>query len=208
MNNLTLLLAEDEAMVRQGIRAMLEKEGITKIYEAASGNEALVVLQQNPIDIVLLDIRMPGKSGIETLKEIKKALPKIPIIVVTGLEGTELILNLLKAGVNGFVQKMNGFEEILKALAAIKDGGRYFSEEVMGVIRNYSDHWDPPTIQFKDRELQLLKVIAEGLTSKEIADKFHMSVRTAETNRQRLLDKTRSLNTAGLIAYAYRNGII
>lgn len=208
MNNLTLLLAEDEAMVRQGIRAMLEKEGITKIYEAATGNEALVILQQNTIDIVLLDIRMPGKSGIETFKEIKKVLPKIPIIVVTGLEGTELILNLLKAGVHGFVQKMNGFEEIMKALEAIAGGGRYFSEEVMEVIRNYSDHWDPPTIQFKDRELQLLKVIAEGLTSKEIAEKFHMSVRTAETNRQRLLDKTRSLNTAGLIAYAYRNGII
>lgn len=210
MNNLTLLLAEDEALVRQGIRAMLEKEGIaSKIYEAATGQEALVILQQNPVDIVLLDIRMPGKSGIETLKEIKKIFPKTPIIVVTGLEGTELILNLLKAGVHGFVQKMNGFDEILKALTAIADGGRYFSEEVMGVIRNYSDHWDtPPPVQFKDRDLKLLKVIAEGLTSKEIADKFHMSVRTAETNRQRLLEKTRSLNTAGLIAYAYRNGII
>lgn len=210
MKTLKILLAEDEALVRQGIKALLEKDVIgASIYEAGDGYEVIRLLQEHPIDVVLLDIRMPGKSGMETLQEIKKSFPKTSVIAVTGLEGTELILNLLRDGIHGFVQKINGVEEVLKALHAVLSGGRYFSENVMYAIQTHADRWETvPPVNFHERELKLLKAMAEGLTTKEIADRHHISVRTAETNRQRLLDKTQSLNTAGLLAYAFRNGII
>lgn len=210
MKTLKILLAEDEALVRQGIKALLEKNvpGAT-LYEAGDGYEVIRLLQEHPIDVVLLDIRMPGKSGMETLLEIKKSFRKTSVIVVTGLEGTELILNLLRDGIHGFVQKINGVEEVMKAIRAVLSGGRYFSENVMQAIQTHADRWETvPPVNFHERELKLLKAMAEGLTTKEIADRHHISVRTAETNRQRLLDKTQSLNTAGLLAYAFRNGII
>lgn len=210
MKKLRLLLADDEKLVRQGTASLLEKNGITSvIYEAGNGHEAIHLLQQHTVDGVLLDIRMPGKTGIEVLREIKKSFPKTFVIAVTGFEGTELILNLLQEGVHGFVQKINGVEEVLKALHVVATGGRYFSGVVMQVIHAHADQWETvPPVNFKDQELKLLKAIAEGLTTKEIADRYCLSIRTAETNRQRLLRKTQSLNTAGLIAYAYRNGII
>lgn len=145
MKHPTVLLAEDEALVRQGVKAMLEKESVTsKIYEAANGAEALDILQQYSIDVVLLDIKMPGKGGMETLKEIKKSFPGTHVIIVTGIEGTELILNVLKEGVHGFVQKLNGFEEVLKAITVVTEGGRYFPETVLQVIYNHSNHWTLP----------------------------------------------------------------
>jgi two-component system response regulator DegU len=210
MNKFRLLLADDDKLVRQGTASLLEKNGITSvIYEAGNGHEAIQLLQQHTVDGVLLDIRMPGKTGIEVLREIKKSFPKTFVIAVTGFDGTELILNLLQEGVHGFVQKTNGVEEVLKALNIVATGGRYFSEVVMQAIHAHADQWEiVPPVNFRAQELKLLKAIAEGLTTKEIADRYCLSIRTAETNRQRLLRRTQSLNTAGLIAYAYRNGII
>jgi len=210
MTKLNFLLADDEKLVRQGTSLLLEKNGIaSKIYEAGNGHEAIQILQQHSIDVVLLDIRMPGKTGFEVLREVKKTFSKTFVIAVTGFEGTELILNLLREGVHGFVQKINGIDEIMKAVHVVTTGSRYFSEIVMHAIQAHADQWETvPPVNFKEPELKLLKAIAEGLTTKEIADRNHMSVRTAETNRQRLLEKTQSLNTAGLLAYAFRNGII
>lgn len=210
MKKPNLLLVDDEALVRQGLKAMLEKQGVaSKIYEAGDGQGALEIIQLHPIDIVLLDIRMPKVSGTRVISALKLNHPHIKIIVVTGVGGTELILNLLKEGVHGFVQKMNGFDEVLKSITVVMEAGRYFSEEVLQIIRHHTDQWDtPPSVLLNDRELRLLKSITEGLTTKQIADLFHLSPRTAETNRQRLLEKTRTQNTAALIAYAYRNGII
>lgn len=207
---LSLLLAEDDTMVRQGIKTILEKTyANATLYEASTGEEALHILEQHRVDSILLDIRMPGKGGMQTLLDIKKLYPHVCVIVVTGLPGTELILNLLKNGADGIVPKMDGVETIITAIQTVNAGGRYFQENVVSLIRSHASHWQhvPPVI-LNERDTNLLKALVEGLTNKEIAAQLNMSVRTAETHRKRLIDKTQTQNTAGLIAYAYRNGIL
>lgn len=211
MNKVNILLIEDEVMVRQGFRALLEREPFTgKVFEAGSGVEALTLLFSEPdIDIVLLDIRLKDIHGTELARKIFHHHPLTRIIAVTGLDGSELILNLLTSGIHGFVQKMNGFEEIRKAIKTVMDDGQYFPERVVDVIKQNADQWEgPPPVNLSEQELSLLRAIVSGSTTKEMADTLNLAMRTVETYRVRLMKKTNTLNTAGLIAYGFRNGII
>lgn len=209
-NKLKLLLVEDEALVREGLRSLLEKEPfVSGIFEASNGQEAISELTKNKIDIVLLDIRMPGINGIDVIKHIRQEYNHIKIIAVTGLEGVELVVNLLRLGINGIVYKLSGFHEILKAILSVIERGSYFPEQILHLIKTNADRWENvPPVNLSDKDLMLLQAIVEGLTTKQVADKLHMSERTAETYRQRLIRKVGMSNTAGLIAYAFRNGII
>lgn len=129
--------------------------------------------------------------------------------MLTGLEGTELLMNLLKAGVHGIVYKLDGYKEILKTIQAVMDKGSYFSQKVLNVIQANAHRWDQvPPVVLNFLEKELLKAIASGLTTKEIASQLKMSDATAETYRIRLIRKVGVQNTAGLMAYAYRNGIL
>ncbi|MBL7857169.1 MAG: response regulator transcription factor [Cyclobacteriaceae bacterium] len=211
MKKIKILLIEDEVMVRQGFRALLEREPFTrKVLEAGSGAEALTILFSEPdIEVVLLDIRLKDIHGTELARKIREHHPDIRIIAVTGLDGSELILNLLTTGIHGFVQKMNGFEEIQKAIRTVMDDGQYFPERVVEVIKQNADQWEgPPPVTLSEQELSLLRAIVSGSTAKEMADKLNLAMRTVETYRVRLMKKTNTLNTAGLIAYGFRNGII
>jgi two-component system response regulator DegU len=210
MKKLNLLLVEDEVMVREGFRAMLEREPFTtQVHEAGNGSETLTTLHAKTIDLILLDIRLKDIHGVELARKIRNLFPDVKIIAVTGLDGAELILNLLKSGIHGFVQKMNGFDQIRKAIQAVAEDGQYFPERVVNTIKQNLDHWEsPPPVQLTDKELELLRAIVAGLTTKEIADKLQLAMRTVETNRVRLMKKTNTFNTAGLIAYSFRNGII
>jgi two-component system, NarL family, response regulator DegU len=211
MKKLTVLLAEDELMVRQGLKALLyQQPNIRLILEAGNSEEVLDVLKNHNPDVILLDVRMPGMQCIELVEKIRKSYPNIKILIVTGLFSTELIFNLLKAGIHGFVQKMNGFDEIEKAIEQIMISNQYLSKDVIDIILQNSDFWKlgPPTIRLKAKEVELLKAIVAGLTTKAIADRLNIPISSAETSRHRLMKKTGTQNTAELIAYAFRNGII
>lgn len=210
MKQLTLLLAEDEIMVRQGLKALLyQQPNIRIIHEAGNSDEVLAVLENNNIDIVLLDVRMPGMQCILLVEQIRRNHPAVKILVITGLFGTELIFNLLKAGIHGFVQKMNGFDEIEKAIEQIMISNQYLSSDVIEIIQQNVSFWKyVPPIKLSEKEVALLKAIVSGLTTKAIAEKFSIPPSSAETNRNRLMKKTGTQNTAELIAYAFRNGII
>lgn len=210
MNKLNVLLADDETLVRDGMRTLLEKEPfIRNIYEAANGLEAVEMMGSYKIDLVLLDIRMPGLGGAEVVQQLRALNDNLKIIVVTGLDGVELIINLLRLGVNGIVYKLHGFSEILKAILSVIERGSYFPEQVLLTIRQNSERWESvPPVSLSEKDRLLLEAIVEGLTTKQVATKLHMSERTAETYRQRLIKKVGMQNTAGLIAYAFRNGII
>jgi two-component system, NarL family, response regulator DegU len=211
MKNLTVLLAEDEIMVRQGLKALLyQQPNIRHILEAGNSDEVLSVLSKNNVDVTLLDVRMPGMLCIELVERIRELYPNVKILVVTGLFSSELIFNLLKSGIHGFVQKMNGFDEIEKAIDQIMISNQYLSKDVIDIIQENSHAWKfgAPTIKVNAKDVDLLKGMVAGLTTKAIADKLNIPISTAETNRHRLMKKTGTQNTAELIAYAFRNGII
>ena len=209
MSKLNLLLVEDEALIREGLRSLLEKEQFVKmVYEASNEREFKSEIQKH-IDIVLMDFRLPGVNGLELFNLIKNEPAPPKVIVLTGLEGTELIINLLKAGVHGIVYKLDGYKEIVNTINRVLEMGSYFSDKIVNIIQSNAHRWDHvPTVLLTLPEKEMLKAIANGLTTKEISALLKMTEATAETYRIRLTRKVGVHNTAGLLAYAYRNGIL
>jgi DNA-binding NarL/FixJ family response regulator len=210
VKRISILLLDDESLFRQGLRSLLEKETfINSIYEASNAAEFNRELSSHAIDIVLLDIRLPGIKGHELITSIKTKPNHPKIIAVTGLEGVELIIYLLKAGINGIVFKLDGYSEIVRTIKEVIDSGNYFQDKTLRVIQVNSHRWDKvPTIHLTFQEKELLKAIASGLTTKAIASQLRMTEATTETYRIRLIKKLSVPNTAALLAYAYTNGIL
>jgi two-component system response regulator NreC len=210
MNRINILLVDDETLIRQGIRALLEKETFVKdIYEASNAAEFADQTSRRAIDLILLDMRLPGTKGQELLAGMKRIDDHPKVIAVTGLEGVELIVNLLKYGVNGIVFKLDGYSEIVRAICEVIDVGHYFNSKITTIIQNNSHRWDHvPPVVLSFQENELLKIIASGLTTKEIAIRLKMTEATTETYRTRLIKRLGVPNSAALLAYAFRNGIL
>ncbi len=210
MKRINILLVDDEVLIRQGLRSLLEKEDfIDTIVEAGNAQEFYQQVNAIPLDIILLDVRLPGVKGPDLLGTVmsRPAAPKV--IAVTGLEGVELVINLLKAGVSGIVFKLDGYTEIARAIRDVMTTGHYFQEKITRIIELNAYRWDHvPPVSLTYHENELIHVISLGLTTKEVAQKMKMSEATAETYRTRLLKKLGVPNTAALLAYAYRNGIL
>ncbi|MEJ1239801.1 response regulator transcription factor [Chryseolinea sp. T2] len=209
MQKLSFLLVEDETVVREGLRALLERETFVKaVYEASDRHSFEQFLTRN-VDIVILDYRLVSTNGLELLALLKKQDKAPKVIILTGLEGSELIMNLLQAGVHGIVYKPDGYKELVKTIQKTVDSGSYFSERILDVIKLNAHRWDTiPPVVLSFGEQELLKAIANGLTTKEIAPALKMTESTAETYRIRLIRKVGVHNTAALMAYAFRNGIL
>jgi DNA-binding NarL/FixJ family response regulator len=210
MDKINILLVDDEALIRQGLRALLDKENfIDKIFEASDALEFQNILSSQSIDIILLDIRLRDTTGLELLDSLKNFKQKPKTIAVTGMEGVELIINLLKAGVDGIVYKLDGYEEIRRTIKSILKSGNYFPEKILRIIQSNLTRWDHiPTVTLSVQELLILKALSRGSITKEIATELKMAEATAETYRVRLIKKVGVSNTAALLAYAYRNGIL
>jgi DNA-binding NarL/FixJ family response regulator len=210
IDTINILVVDDEALIRQGLRSLLEKERfVGKVFEAGNAAEFHAVILKNKIDVILLDIRLRDVTGIELLEGLKKQNHHAKIIAVTGMEGVELITNLLKAGVDGIVYKLNGYEEILKTIKSILASGNYFPENIVRIIQANAKNWDNiPSVTLTNQELNILKLLARGAITKEIARELKMAEATAETYRVRLVKKVGVSNTAALLAYAFRNGIL
>src|SRR3989337_1975992 len=203
MTKLNFLLVEDEALIREGLRSLLEKESFVKeIHEASNAKEFFHQIQKQ-IDFVLMDFRLPDTNGLDLLSILKKEAVQPKVIMLTGLEGAELLMNLLKSGVHGIVYKLDGYNEIIKTIKGVLATGSYFPEKILSIIQANAHRWakvTPVVLSFPERDL--LKAIASGLTTKEIASLLKMSDSTAETYRIRLIKKVGVQNTAGLLAYA------
>jgi DNA-binding NarL/FixJ family response regulator len=209
-SKVNILIVDDEALIREGLRSLLEKESfIGAIYEAGDDTQFREQLSRQKIGVVLLDIRLRHVTGVELLDHVKKVSPSIKVIAVTGMEGVELVINLLKSGVDGIVYKLDGYDEIRRTLKSILASGNYFPPNILKIIQSNSREWGHvPTVVLSRRELELLKAIARGFITKEIATEFKMAEATAETYRLRLIKKVGVPNTAALLAYAFRNGIL
>lgn len=210
MNHINLLLVDDEELFRQGLRSMLEKEAfVGQIHEAGNAADFNEQMAKHPVDIVLLDMKLPGMKGPELFMSLVKKPSRPKVIAVTGLEGIELIVNLLKSGINGIVCKLDGYSEIVKSILEVLKYGHYFHEKTLKVIQTNSHRWDKvPAVTLTFHENELMRAIARGLTTKMMAAELKMAESTTETYRIRLMKKLGVPNTAALLAYAYRNGIL
>lgn len=210
MKRINILLVEDEALIRQGLKALLERENFVRdIFEAADAEQFHSQLSLHHVDVILLDVKLPGVKGQELLTGLSEREVHPKVIAVTGLEGVELIINLLKSGVNGIAFKLDGYSEIVTTIKEVLISGHYFQEKITNIIQANAHRWDHiPPVSLSFQETELLRIIATGLTTKEIALQLKMTEATTETYRTRLIKKLGVPNSAALLAYAYRNGIL
>ncbi len=215
-NKLKLLIADDHILFSEGIKTILNKKNnIIVIETAVNGEEVIEKCTANAIDIVLMDINMPVKNGIETTLQLKQLQPEIKIIIVSMLDDPTSIHNALKAGADAYILKNSGIDELLHALKKIQGNEKYLphdleqsyfkfiSDESQSNIRKSSF-----TQELTRREKQIIKHIAEGLTNTEIAEILFISKATAETHRKNILSKLGLKNTAALVRFASENGLI
>jgi DNA-binding NarL/FixJ family response regulator len=209
MKPLNILIVDDEALLREGLATMLEREEfVSEIFQASSGREFQNKMLEHKIDVILLDIRLRDCNALDLLRTMSLH-PSQKVIAVTGLDGVELIINLLKLGVQSIVYKLDGYNEIIKSIKAVISGESYFPPNILKIIQSNAKHWEEvPSVVLTFQEKELVKAIATGATTKEIGPRLKMSSATAETYRTRLMKKVGVPNTAALLAYAYKNGIL
>jgi len=204
-----ILVADDHQIVRQGLRALLEREGFKVVAEAADGQAALQMAQQFRPDVAVLDLAMPLLNGLDAAREIQRISPKTKTIILTMHTEHHYILEGLRSGAKGFVMKTHAAEDLVRAIREAARGGTYLSPEVSdAVVQAYRNDDDFPLDPLSARERQVLQLIAEGKTTKEVAVVLGISVKTAETYRTRIMSKLDLHETASLVRYAIRRGLV
>lgn len=205
LKSIHILLADDQPLVLVGLRSFLKTLNENFIvHEAADGKEALEIFYKQPIDLLILDHRMPKLTGYEVAREILSVNVTKKIIIVSMFTDAPLISNLFDLGVNGFISKSANVSEVQKAIEAVMAGKLYYSKEFESILATKENTL--PAIRFTDRELDLVISLSKGKTSIEIAKNWGISVKTVETYRSRLIEKTGVKNIAELIHYFHRNG--
>jgi two-component system, NarL family, invasion response regulator UvrY len=207
-----VLLTDDHAVVREGVRRLLEDcREIQVVAEASNGDEAIRMARTFLPDVAVIDLSMPGRDGIDVTRMLASELPKVKVLILTMHANEDYALRLLQAGAYGFVGKGATSSELLAAVLKVAHGGRYVQpallEKLPQQIANGALHASPVQ-SLSDRELQVLKMLAEGHTGREIGGFLHLSVKTVDTYRARLLAKLKLQTTADLIRFALRHGVI
>jgi DNA-binding NarL/FixJ family response regulator len=204
-----ILLADDHIIVRQGLRAWVERAGFEVIGEASDGAEALKLAQTLKPDVAVFDLMMPTMSGLDAARQILGSNPTMPIILLTMHTEEHHVAAALRAGVKGYVLKTQAAEDLIQAIREVVRGRPYLSPGVSSaVISGYLNGTPALGDPLTAREAQVLKLVAEGHTSKEIASTLNLSVKTAESYRANLMEKLDIHDTAGLVRYAIRRGLI
>jgi DNA-binding NarL/FixJ family response regulator len=206
-----VLIADDHRLFIDGLKAMLERTAEIKIVgEAMNGQEVLAFCAVQAVDIVIMDISMPGMDGIEATKQLVKLYPQIKILCLSMHNDRNFISDMLKTGAHGYILKNTGKEELIEALQALQSGESYLGEEVRKTLLNSFMKQDKlhPNEKLSDREKEVLECIAGGLTTQEIADQLFISKNTVETHRKNLLYKLQAKNTAELVNNAFKKRVI
>ncbi len=206
---LKILLADDHAVVREGLRVLLEREGFLFSGEASDGREAIVLCERNKPDIAVLDLAMPLLNGIDAAREIIKTNPKIKVILLTMHTEDHLVLESLRAGVTGYVLKTRASNELVQAIRAVSKGEMFLTQSISRtIVQAFLNKNEVQDRFLSDRERQVLQLVAEGKTTKELASILGISAKTAESHRSNIMDKLDIHDVAGLVRYAIRTGII
>lgn len=208
---LKILIADDHAIVRRGIKDILAEEFTTAEFgEADSAPHVLDLARKQKWDVLILDITLPGRSGLEVLKDIKHECPKLPVLILSMHSEDQFAIRTLRAGAAGYLTKENASEELVKAVEKVLGGGRYvssaFAERLIATLATHSEKLLHESLS--DREYQVMYMIASGKAAKEIATELSLSAKTISTYRARILEKMRMQNNAELIHYAISNRLV
>lgn len=208
---ISILIADDHAIFREGLRQIFEDvPDIVVAGEASSGQEVLEKVSKNDYDLLLLDIAMPGLSGLDTLKLLKSQKPKLRVLVLSMYPEEQYAVRAIKAGAYGYITKAGASEELIGAIRKISGGGRYISASIAEkLLFNLDPEPDRPLHErLSDREYQILCLIARGRTVGEIAEELCLSVKTVSTHRTHILEKMRLKTNAELTNYALKLGLV
>lgn len=207
-----VLIADDHPLVRQGLKYLLSScADIEFSGEVANGAELIAAMRENSYDVVLLDLYMPGRNGIELIKQMKSEYPNVPIIVLSTHKEDMFALRTLKAGASGYLCKDYAGANLVDAIRKVSSGGCFISPAVSELMAK--DLHSPikdltPHSLLSDREYQIFMLIASGLGPSEIADKLNLSVKTVSTHKTRIKDKMKFSNTSEIVRYALKHGLI
>ena len=200
-----ILIADDHAVVRRGLREILADAlpGV-RFAEAANGDEVLSLLAKSHFSLILLDINMPRRSGLEVLKDVKVSYPRLPVIILSVQPEDQYAMRCLRAGASAYVNKDSAPEELANAARKVLSGGRYVSANLAEkLVARLSEPGDEPAHeQLSDRENDVMRMIVQGLPLTEIADRLRISVKTVSSYRTRILEKMRMKSNAELTRYA------
>jgi len=214
MGKIKVLVADDHTILRQGIKSLLaNEEEIEVIGEAKNGREALTIIEETLPDVILMDIAMPGLNGLEATRRIKKRFPRMKVLVLTMYTNEEYIFQILNAGANGYLVKETAFQDLISAIKAVYKNEAFMSPSISKkVINSYikrAQNDEQETCEIlTTREREILQLIAEGNSSKKIAELLFISPKTVETHRTHIMDKLNIHNRTGLVKYAIRKGIV
>lgn len=199
-----VILVDDHPLVRRGIRETLAAEiDIAVVAEAARSEEVLSVLHAHACDVVLLDISLPGRGGLDVLKDVHRDFPRVRVLVVSTYAESQYALRAIRAGAAGYLTKTSAPEELVRAVRSLMSG-RYINETVAAVLADYAqDDWAGPLHErLSDRELEVLRLLVAGRTVSEVADDLSLSDKTVSTYRTRVMEKLGVRTAADLIRYA------
>ncbi|MGC1416518.1 MAG: response regulator transcription factor [Candidatus Acidiferrum sp.] len=204
-----IVLADDHVLVRQGLKSLLEREGFQVVAEASDGQEALCHVESLQPDIAIMDISMPTLNGLNAARQMNRSSPKTKTILLTQHDESQYIREALEAGVKGYVLKNQIASDLLLAIRQVSRGQVYLSPGVSSAVveayRSKSEKFESP---LTPRERQVLQLIAEGKSTKDVASLLGISTKTAESHRTRLMQKLDIHETASLVRYAVRHGIV
>ena len=206
-----VLIADDHKIMIDGLKVLLEKAPDIKVVgEATNGIQVLDALDRGGVDIIILDIEMPGLDGVDVTREVIKRFPDVKILVLSMYKKEEFIVGLVRMGVDGYVLKENGRDELVKAVRKISEGKKYYDEKVTETIiesmsKPQKAH-PAETLRLTRREKEVLELIADGLTTPKMAERLHIANSTVETHRRNLIEKTGVANSKELIRFAVENG--
>lgn len=208
MEIITVIIADDHIIFRKGLKTVLNEIHFVKVIdEVSNGKDLLRILKTNQTDIVLMDINMPVMDGIEATQKLRERYPETEVIALTMHEEIGYFNKMLDAGAKGFLLKKTTKEQLENALQAVFKGEHFFSEE-FALSATKSKVKPKIDIEISEREKDVLKLIARGMSNSEIAEKLHLSPRTIDGHKSRLFDKTGAKNAPNLIMFAIKNGLI
>ncbi|MFK7809563.1 MAG: response regulator [Saprospiraceae bacterium] len=211
---INVMIADDHKVFRDGIVSILgEVVDIQISAQAGSSKEVIELLEKEQPEVILMDITMGATSGIEVTKIVKDKYPNIRILILSMHSESSYIVKALEAGANGYLLKDAGSTEMINAIRRVHDGATYYSQQVSSILVQHITQGTQPKasksgISLTPREIEILKLIAEEFSNPEIAKKLFISIRTVDTHRRNLLEKLGVKNTAGLVRYALRHGIV
>jgi two-component system, NarL family, invasion response regulator UvrY len=206
-----VLIADDHAILRRGLEEILVRELEGAVCgEAENAQQVFAQVQNHAWDLVILDLTMPGRSGLDVLRDLKRTRPKVPVLMLSMHPEDQYGKRVLKAGASGYMNKESAPEELIKAIRKVLAGGRYVSAALAEklALDLFAESEQPLHERLSDRELEVLRMIGSGKTISQIAEELHLSVTTVSTYRARILEKMTMTTTAELMHYALRSQLV